>query len=77
MLVELYVHVVELDLYAIEQRVVIGRTWGDTVQRIDHFNDAVEDALGQHQRKVAGRCCKRGTHGSLLDSLFVAAPTAL
>ena len=34
-------HVIELDLNAVEQSVVIGGTGCDLVQSVDHFNDAV------------------------------------
>ena len=39
-LVELHFHIVEFNFYAIEQRVVVGRTGRDPVERIDHLDNA-------------------------------------
>ena len=47
-------HVVELDLYAVEQGVVIGGARGDFIQGVEHFDDAVQNPLGQYQAQVAG-----------------------
>ena len=40
-LVERDLHVVELDLNAVEKRVVVRRAGGDLVEGVDHFDDAV------------------------------------
>ena len=42
-------HIVELDLHAVEQGVVVGGAGGDLIQRVEHFDDAVQNSLGQHQ----------------------------
>ena len=47
--VQLHLHVIELHLHAIEQGVVVGGAGGDLVQGVEHFDDAVQDALGHHQ----------------------------
>ena len=60
MLVQGHLHVVELDLHAIEQGIVVGGARGDAVQGVDHLDDAVQDALGQHQAQVAGRRAEGG-----------------
>ena len=39
--IQLHLHVVELDLHAIEQGIVIGSARGDFIQGINHLNDAV------------------------------------
>ncbi len=43
--VNLDLHVVELDLDAVEQGVVVRGAGGDLVERVDHLDDAVEDTL--------------------------------
>ena len=48
-LVQFHFHVVEFDLHAVEQGIVIGGTGCDLVQGVDHLNDAVQNTLGQHQ----------------------------
>ena len=47
--VDLDFHVVELDLHAVQQGIVIGGSRGNAVECIDHFDDAVEDSLGKYQ----------------------------
>ena len=54
LLVDLYFHVVEFDLHAVQQGVVICSTGGYLVQCVDHLNDAVQNPLGQHQAQIAG-----------------------
>ena len=54
LLVDLHFHVVELNLHAIQQGIIIGSAGGNLVQRIDHFDNAVQNSLGQHQAQVAG-----------------------
>ncbi len=61
-------HVVELDLHPVEQGVVVRRARRDLVQRVDHLDDAVEDALGNDQGKVAGRGRQRGLDEGLPDA---------
>ena len=61
-------HVVELDLHAVEQGVVVGGAGGHLVQSVDHFDDAVQDALGQHQAQVAGGCLEGGGDEGLLHA---------
>ena len=53
--VDLDFHIIKLDLHAVEQRVVVGRAGGDLVEGVDHLDDAVEDALGDHETEIAGR----------------------
>ena len=62
-------HVVELDLYTIEQGVVVGGARGDLVQGVDHLNDAVQNPLGQYQAQVAGSCVQCGGDEALLHPL--------
>ena len=67
-LVDLHFHVVELDLHAVEQRVVVGGARGDLVEGVDHLDDAVEDALGDHQTQIAGRGGEGGRDKALGDA---------
>ena len=48
-LVYIYFHVVEFDLHAVQQGIVIGSTRRDLIQGVDHLNDAVQNTLWQHQ----------------------------
>ncbi len=48
-LVDIDLHVVELDLHTVQQCIVICRSGRDLVQGIDHLDDAVEDPLWQHK----------------------------
>ena len=47
-------HVVKFNFDAVKERVVVGGSGRDFVKRIDHFNDAVENALRKDQREVSG-----------------------
>ena len=53
-LVDLDLHVVELDLDTVEHGVVIGGTRCDLIERVDHLDDAVEDTLRKHEAQVTG-----------------------
>ena len=59
MLVQRHLHIIKLNLHAIEQRIVIGCTWCDLVQRVDHLDDSVQYSLGDDQAQVARRCGQR------------------
>ena len=74
--VQFHFHVIELYLHAVEQRVVVGRTRRDLVQRIDHLDDTVQDPLGQDQAQVARRRRQRGRDQPLLDALDRASAAA-
>ena len=54
LLARFHFHVVELYFHAVEQGVVVGGAGGDLIQGVDHFDDAIQDALGQHQAQIAG-----------------------
>ena len=69
MLVQRHLHVVELHLHTVEQRVVAGGAGGDLVQGVDHLDDAVQDPLGHHQAQVAGGGRQRGGHEALFNAL--------
>ena len=69
-------HIIELDLDAVEKGVVVCGAGGDLVEGVDHLNDAVEDSLGDDEREVTGGCLKRGTDEGVRHSLFVRALTA-
>ena len=47
-------HIVEFDLHAVEQGVVVDGAGGDLIQGVEHFDDAVQNSLGQHQTQIAG-----------------------
>ena len=75
-LVDLDFHIVELDFHAVQQRVIVCRAGSDPVERIDHFNDAVQDALWQHEAQIAGRSRERRRHEAFLHTLDRAAAAA-
>jgi len=52
--VDLHFHVAELDLHAVQQRIVVCRAGCNFVQGVDHLNDAIQDSLGQHQVQIGG-----------------------
>ena len=57
---DFHFHVVELDFHAVEQGVFVGGAGSHLVQGIDHFDDAVQNALGQYQTQVARGCVEGG-----------------
>ena len=63
-------HVVEFDLNAVKQRIVVRRTGGDLVKRVDHLDDAVENALRDDQRQIARRSRQRGGDEGFVDALL-------
>ena len=54
-----HLHVVKLDLHAVQKRVIVGSTGRDLVQCVDHLNDTVQDPLGQDQAQVSRRRLER------------------
>lgn len=74
--VHLDLHVVELHFHAVEQRVVVGSAGGDFIQRVNHLNDAVQNALGQHEAQIARGGVQRRHGERLLDALLGAALAA-
>ena len=76
-LVEVYLHVIELDLHAVEQGVVVRGARGDLVKRVYHLDDIVEDALGQDKAQVAWGGLEGRAYGALFDAVVVGAPAAL
>ena len=75
-LVHFHFHVVELDLHAVEQGIVVGGAGGHLVQSVDHFDDAVQNSLGQHQAQVTGGGLQGGGEEGFLnaDGVGPAAP---
>ena len=73
-LVQRHLHVVELHLHAVEERVVVGGARRDLVEGVDHLDDPVQDALGEHQGEVPGRGGQRRRDQPLLDPLHRAPP---
>ena len=63
-----HLHVVELDLHAVQKRVIIGSTGRDLVQCVDHFDDPVQDPLGQDQAQVSRRRLERRLDRALRDA---------
>ncbi len=70
LLVDLHFHIVELDLHTVKEGVVVGGAGGDFIQSVNHFNNAVQDPLGQHQRKVAGGGVEGGDDKGLVHTAF-------
>ena len=65
---DLYLHIVELDFHTVQEGVFVGGAGSYLVQGVDHFNDAVQDALGQHQAQIAGGGAERRRDEGLLDA---------
>ena len=76
MLVHFHFHIIELDFHTVEQGVVVGSTGSHLIQRIDHFDDAVQNSLGQHQAQVTGGGLQGGGEEGFLnaDGVGPAAP---
>ena len=74
--IERDLHVVELDLHAVKQGVVIRRTGRDLVKRVDHLDDVVENTLGQYQAQIARRRLQGRAYGALRDTVMVGASAA-
>ncbi len=70
-LVKFYFHIVELDLYAVEQRVVVCCSRCDLVKGVNHLDDIVHDALGDHQGKVSRGSGQRRSYKAFLESALV------
>ena len=54
-----YFHVIEFYFHAIQQCIIIGSTGSNLIQRIDHFDDTIQDSLRQYQAQITG-CCVEG-----------------
>ena len=75
-LVERDLHVVELDLHAVEERIVVCGARRDLVERVDHLDDAVQNALGEHEAQIAGGRRERRRDEAFFDALDRAAAAA-
>ena len=63
-------HVVELDLDAIKERIVVRRSGSNFVERVDHLDDAVENALRDDQRQITRRGRQRWGDKGFVDALL-------
>ena len=55
-LVHCHFHVVEFDFDAVQKGVFVRRTGRNLIQRINHFDNAVQDTFRQNQTQIPGRC---------------------
>ena len=76
-LIELDLHIIELDLHAVEQRIVVGCARRDLIQRMDHFDDTVQNPFWQHQTQIARRSRKRRHDHALFQSFLSTSAPAL
>ena len=67
-LVNVDLHIIELDLNAVKESVLVCSTGGYLVKRVYHLDDTVEDSLGKNEAKVTRRCLKCGVDERLVDS---------
>ena len=74
--IHLNLHIVELDLHAVEERIVICGARRDLVERVDHLDDAVQNALGQHKAQITGGRRERRRDEAFFDALDRAAAAA-
>ena len=65
--VQFHFHIVKLDLHPIQQRIVAGRSRGDFIQCVNHFDNAVQNALGQHQAQIPRRRRQGWFHRPLIN----------
>ena len=68
-LIDLHLHVVELHFHTVQEGIVVGRAGGNLIQRVDHFNDSVQDPLRQHQTQIAGGGVEGGRDEGILHPL--------
>ena len=64
-------HIVELDFDAVQKRVVVGGTGRDFIERVNHFDNTVENTLGQYKAKISGRRRQRGNNKPFFYTLSV------
>ena len=69
-------HIIELDLDAVEEGIVVRCTGRDLVKRVDHLDDSVEDSLWDYEGEVAGGRLESGTDEGIRHSLVVRTLTA-
>ena len=61
-------HIVELDLNAVKESVIVGGSGSYLIERIDHLDYSVEYALRKHEAEVTGRCLERGRDKRFVDT---------
>ena len=69
-------HIIELDLDAVEQGIVVRCAGSDLVKRVDHLDDSVENSLRDNKGEVAGGRLESGTDKGIRYSLIVRTLTA-
>ena len=74
--VHLNFHVVEFYFHTIEQGIIIGSAGGNFIQRIDHLDDAIQNALGEHKAQVAGCGIQSRREEGFIHALFCASAAA-
>ena len=74
--IDLDLHIIELDLDAVKQSIVVCGAGCDLIECIKHFYNTVENTFGKNKAQIAGRCVERGRDKRLLDTLVVRALTA-
>ena len=67
-----HLHVIELHLDAVEEGIIVGGAGGDLIQGVNHLNDAVQQALRQHQAQITRGRLEGGGHQALVNALLVA-----
>ena len=75
-IVNINLHIIELDFHTVEQRIVICGPRRNLVKRIDHLYDSVKNTLGKHKTQISRRRRKRRRHKSFLNALFIAPSSA-
>ena len=68
--VDLDLHIIELDLDTVEESVLVRRTGGYLIKRLDHLDDSVEDSLRKDEREVAGGRLEGGCDEGFLNAAF-------
>ncbi len=55
-IIYLYFHIIEFNLYAVKKSILVCRTGGNFIEGLDHFDNAVQNTLGEHKAKIARGC---------------------
>ena len=74
--VDLDLHIIELDFDTVEQRIIIGSTGRNFVQRIDHLNDAVQNTLRNDKAQITRLRRKSRNNKALRNALCIGTASA-
>ena len=72
--VHVHFHIIELNFYAVKERVVVRRPRRDFIERVKHFDNPIQNAFGEHQAQIPGSRAQRRRRKRFLYSRFRTSP---